>query len=394
METLCFEGNYTRRFARCREFMPGYIEAELDRRLTEYCNKWLREEFTIQSGAERYERSENRKDRSNGHYWRRLVTGRGVLNLKVPRGERKKYRYTLFEKHQRKTKKFEEIVIDALLKGHSSRKASKFFGQMFGAGTISHQAAVSALKKFDLEVAKWKQSRIANHAVVLVLDAVYLKGLVPYYKYARPVLFAYAVYADGREEVLDFELAQGESKNAYHRFCWNLYDRGLRKVRLIVHDDNATISEAISLVWPKALDQQCIFHIQQNFCKKLTGCRDKRKLLNDASRIYQAGSEEEFYRRAQAFKLKWDKYRHHPAMKYMFKMMPNSIKYFEIPKEFWSAAKTSNRLERLFEELKRRIRVFRRFPNPKSCKRWLYALLQELNVASLDYNHFESQHNS
>jgi transposase-like protein len=106
------------------------------------------------------------------------------------------------------------------------------------------------------------------------------------------------------------------------------------------------------------------------------------------------GSEEEFYRRAQAFKLKWDKYRHHPAMKYMFKMMPHSIKYFEIPKEFWSAAKTSNRLERLFEELKRRIRVFRRFPNPKSCKRWLYALLQELNVASLDYNHFESQHSS
>jgi transposase-like protein len=217
-----------------------------------------------------------------------ISNGPGVLNLKVPRGERKKYKYTLFEKHQRKTKKFDEIVIDALLKGHSSRKASKFFEQMFGAGTISHQAAVSALKKFDLEQAKWKQSRIANDAVVLVLDAVYLKGLVPYYKYAKPVLFAYAVYADGREEVLDFELAQGESKNAYHRFCWNLYDRGLRKVRLIVHDDNATISEAISLVWPKALDQQCIFHIQQNFCKKLTGCKDKRKLLNDASRIYQA----------------------------------------------------------------------------------------------------------
>jgi transposase-like protein len=71
----------------------------------------------------------------------------------------------------------------------------------------------------------------------------------------------------------------------------------------------------------------------EKFFQQLTGCKDKRKLLNDASRIYQVKSEEEFYRRAQAFKIKWDKYRHHSALKYMFKMMPHSIKYFEIPKE-------------------------------------------------------------
>ena len=74
--------------------------------------------------------------------------------------------------------------------------------------------------------------------------------------------------------------------------------------------------------------------------------------------------------------------------------MPESIKYFQLPKKFWHIAKTSNRLERLFEELKRRIRVFRRFPNPKSCKRWLYALLRELNKADLGYPLYESQQSS
>jgi len=176
METLCFEGYYTKRFARYKEFCPERVEVKLDEFLKKFCNRWLEEEYELQRGAKSYERTERRTDRRNGHYWRRLVTGRGVMELRVPRGEKKKYVYTLFEKNQRKTKKFEEIVVDGLLKGHSSRKASAFFEKMFGAGTISHQAAVSTLKKFDWEVKGWKNSKVKDGAVVLVLDAVHLKG--------------------------------------------------------------------------------------------------------------------------------------------------------------------------------------------------------------------------
>jgi len=394
METLCFEGHYTRRFARSREFCNEQIEVKIDEFLKRFCNRWLEEEYAVLSGAEWYERSDKRSDVRGGHYRRRLLTSRGKVDLRVPRGTSKKYRYTLFEKNKRKTKGFEDIVVDALLKGHSSRKASQFFGNMFGAGTISHQAAVSALKKYDSDLDVWKRGKIENDAVVLVLDAVHLKGVIPHLKYAKPVLFAYAVYSDGREKVVDFELAQGESSNAWYRFCQKLSDRGLTKVKLVVHDDNAAIGSAISYVWPNALDQQCIFHILKNFCKKLIGCKDKRLLLNDASELYKTNSEEEFYRLAQRFKNKWLKYQKHPALKYLFKMMPDSIKYFKLPKRFWKIAKTSNRLERLFEELKRRIKVFRRFPNPQSCKRWLYALLRELNKVDLDYIHSESQHSS
>ena len=394
MKTLCFKGYYRQRFAAYKEFCHEKVEVKIDEFLKKFCNQWLQEEFTVQSGAERYERNDNRVDRRNGHYRRRLITGRGVIELKVPRGEVKKYEYTLFEKNKRKTKGFEDIVVDALLKGHSSRKASKFFENMFGAGTVSHQAAVSTLKKFDLELTRWKQEKICNDAVVLVLDAVHLKGVIPYLKYAKPVLFAYAVYDDGCEEILDFELVQGESLNAWYRFCQNLRDRGLSNAKLVVHDDNAAISEAVSLVWPKALDQQCVFHILKNLNKKLIGCKDKRVILRDAGWLYEAQSEEEFYRWAQKFKNKWLKYQKHPALRYFFKMMPDSIKYFQLPKRYWRIAKTSNRLERLFEEFKRRIKVFRRFPNPASCKRWLYALTKELNKTDLGYILSKSQHSS
>jgi putative transposase len=385
MRTLCFEGYYTQRFARIKEFSNNQVEIVFDNFLKEFCNDWLEEEYVLQSGADKYERTNTRRDYGAGHYTRKVITARGVIPVKVPRGVLQKYNYTLFDKFKRKTEKFEEIVVEAILKGHSSRKASKFFKGMFGENTISHQAAVSTLRKFDYELEKWKNRSLRDDAVVLVLDAVYLKGVIPWRKTAAPVLFAYAIYPDGTEEVLDFELARGESEAAYSRFCQKIWYRGLKNVQLVVHDDNGGIVNTVNSVWPKAKDQQCLFHMEKNVRKKLAGVGDKDRIMNDLSELYKADSEEEFYRKAQKFWNKWKKYYKHPAMRYLSRMMPETIKYFDLDKKWWSIAKTTNRLERMFRELKRRINVFRRFPNTKSCKRWLYALLVEANKTNMDY---------
>ena len=264
MDPLCVEGNYIKRFARIKEFSNETVEIVLDDILKYFCNDWLEAEFTVQSGAGRYKRSSSRTDVRNGHYRRSIITGRGVIDLKVPRGLNKQYKYSLFDKFKRRTKKFEEIVISSLLKGHSSRKAKVFFKDLFGQETLSHQTALSTLRKFDNEVKKWKKRPLRDNAVVLVLDAVHLKGVIPHLKNAKPVLFAYAVYPDGTEEILDFELCRSESLNNWHKFTQKLTNRGLNNVELIVHDDNGSISGAVSLVWPEALEQQCIFHIMQN----------------------------------------------------------------------------------------------------------------------------------
>ncbi len=126
------------------------------------------------------------------------------------------------------------MVIEAILKGHSLRKASNFFATMFGRHTISHQAAVSTPRKFDYELERWRKRPLRDDALILVLDAVCLKGLIPYVKTAKPVLFAYAVYPDGYEEIIDFEWAQGASTNAWSKFCQNIYNRGLKDIRLIL----------------------------------------------------------------------------------------------------------------------------------------------------------------
>jgi len=396
MRTLCFNGYYTQRFASYKEFSNNQVEIVLDDFLRQFCNKWLEEEYTLQSGASRYQRSEGRRDYRGGHYTRRVITARGVIPVRVPRGVHQKYNYTLFDRFKRKTHKFEDIVVSAILKGHSSRKASRFFKDMFGENTISHQAAVSSLRKFDFELEKWKSRSLRDNAVVVVLDAVYLKGVLPHRKIAAPVMFAYAVYEDGHEEVLDFELVRGESEAAYNRFCQKLWYRGLKNVELVVHDDNGGITSTVSAVWPKALDQQCVFHMIKNMRKKLSGLGEKSKIMDGVRGLYESGSEEEFYRRAQKFCNRWKRYAKHPAFKYLNKMIPETIRYFGLKEEYWTIAKTTNRLERLFEELKRRIRVFRRFPNRKSCQRWVYAILVELNKTNMDYETLliKSQHNS
>jgi len=378
VQQLCFKGNYRKRFARVKEFCNEKVEFVLDEFLGEFCNIWLEEEYDIQSGRERYQRSENELDYRAGHYTRSIITGRGVIELNVPRGAKGKYKYTLFNRFKRKTEKFEDIVVDALLKGHSSRKASRFFASMFGKTTISHQAAVQTLRRFDHGLQKWKNRPVRDDALILVLDAVPLKGAIQHLKRATPVLFAYAVYPDGSEEVLDFEIEYGESTNAWSKFCQRLYERGLKSVKLVVHDDCAAIVNTIALCWPKALDQQCVFHILNNFAKKLKGYKDKHKIVDDASWLYEAISEEEFYRWLIKFRKKYDRYKYAVPFKYFFGKIHQSIKYFELPREYWTIAKTSNRLERFFEELKRRIKVFRRFPNTGSCKRWLYALTTEI----------------
>jgi transposase-like protein len=394
METLCFTGNYIKRFARVKEFCHEKVEFVLDEFLKEFCNIWLEEEFIVQSGAEWYERSATRTDRRNGHYQRAIITGRGVIDLWVPRGKNKRYTYTLFQRFKRKTTRFEEIVIDALLKGHSSRKASRFFANMFGKNTLSHQAAVQTLKRFDYGLEKWKKRPIRDDALIVVLDAVPLKGAIEHLRRAEPILFAYALYPDGEEDVLDFEIEHGESTNAWTKLCQKLYDRGLKNVRLIVRDDCDAIGNAIALCWPKALDQQCVFHILNNFQKKLKGYDDKKRIVDDASWLYEAVSEEEFYRWLIKFKNKYKKYERRAPFKYFFGKVYQSIRYFELPREYWTIAKTTNRLERFFEELKRRIKVFRRFPNSRSCRRWLYALITEIKPNIISVANLENQQSS
>ena len=341
---------------------------------------WLKEEFKLQIGADYYERTPTRLAYSLGYYKRRLITKRGILTLKVPRAERMKLKFSLFERYKRYSKDFEDIVLDSLLLGHSTRKAKIFFKKVLGEDSISHQFASSLLRKFDSEIERWKKRRIDKEVEVLVLDALHLKGSTATVKRAKPVLFAYAVYKDGKEEVLDFEIATSESVNNWLLFLNKLYYRGLISPKFIVRDDNEGLKQAIAIVFPNSIQQYCIYHLMENFKKKLKNLKNKKlkdKILSYLKWLYEAKDKEEFLRWLNKFLIIFKSYKNHPAFKYLLTHLEETLQFYKLPYSLRPIAKTTNRLERLFREIRRRVKVFSRFPNSLSCQRWLYALLTE-----------------
>lgn len=143
---------------------------------------------------------------------------------------------------------------------------------------------------------------------------------------------------------------------------------------LVVRDDNKAIREAVSLYWPSSKQQFCIFHLMQ---KGIKDRKKKQKIINNAKKLYEAETREEFYSQLTIFMSIYRQYKYHPAFKYLYSHVEESTQFYGIPNEFHLSAKTTNRLERIFKEIKRRHKAFGRFPNTESCQRWVYALIKE-----------------
>jgi len=381
MQGIVFDGNINHRKAYFKQIYEGQHEPEvvIEDWLRRFCNSWLKEEFYVQSGAGYYERTPIRRDYGNGYYKRRMLTRSGRIDILVPRGKYYRCKYTLFEKYKRYSRQFEDIVVDSLLLGHSTRDAKRFFDEMFGQGSMSHSLASKILRRFDSEIEVWKKRRIEKEVAILVLDAVHLKGAITGLRRAKPVLCAYCIYKDGTEELIDFEVASHESTDSYSRFCGKLYARGLRQIELVVRDDHKGIREAITTYWPEATQQLCVFHLMQNFVKQLKGFdrNRRRRIITAVSQLYESKDKTAFYGNLRYVMSCYRQLRYHRAFCYLYAHLEETTQFYKIGKEFQPAAKTTNRLERLFKEVKRRVKAFGRFPNTMSCQRWLYALIKE-----------------
>ena len=138
-------------------------------------------------------------------------------------------------------------------------------------------------------------------------------------------------------------------------------------MEIIAKDDHAAIEEAVRNYWPEALSRDCVFHLLQNLAKKPKGFWQKYVILRDASWLFQAQNAGEFQKWAALFRKKYARIINLPALKYFVSKWHGATRFYALEPRFWPAAKTTNRLERLFGELRRRIRAFRRFPNTLSC---------------------------
>ncbi|MBM3313139.1 IS256 family transposase [candidate division WOR-3 bacterium] len=361
-------------------------EAETLRRpmrdaLRRFLGDVLRQDLVAQLYARRYERTPERKGYRNGSYFRSLVTAFGLIpRLEVPRPRNGGIRTQVFRRYRRCWRAVEDFIRYTFLAGASTRETGLIVEQLLGK-RLSASAVSSLVKLLAGEVRKYHARQLANNWRLLILDGVWVK-VGGYKLHNKVMLVVYGVRADGRREVIDFRLARSESRDEWAAFLWDLYRRGLTGVGLwlVTVDGGKGLIAAAREVWPQVPLQRCWVHKLRNLASKLPA-KYRETCLAEAKRVYLAQSYRAAIQRCRRWADKWRK------------LVPKVVECLEADiedllvhmrrlqgrRKLWVKVRTTNVIERLFRELRKRIRPMCGFADGDSCDRIVYMLFMKYN---------------
>ena len=325
-------------------------------------------------GAQKGERTANRLGYRSGYYGRTLITRVGKLELRIPQDRQGRFRTEVFERYQRSEKALVAALAEMYVQGVSTRKVKaiteELCGHEFSASTISR-----INEHLDEELAKFAGRRLEEDYPYLVLDARYEKVREDGVIRSRAVLVAIGISGEGRRCILAVEMAQRESQTSWKDFLLALCKRGLRGVEFVVSDDHPGLKRAIMEMLPGAVWQRCYVHFLRNALDHLPRKADDDCLM-ELRWIYDRRNVEEARRDLAVWLAKWgNKYR--KLCDWVEANIEETLAFYRLPLQHHKHMKSTNMLERLNEEIKRRTRVIRIFPNEASCLRLIRAMAVE-----------------
>lgn len=355
------------------------FESDAHRAINDILQRGIDKEFADFIKASRYERNKMREGYRKGTYRRRLTTKFGTSELKIPRARGKhgkiEVKFKLFDRYQRRQKKFDEMVVMSLILGISTRKQKNFFKSFIG-DSVSHATAARLVRGFEEDLSKFRTSPISDEYVYLLIDGIWVSVKEDTTR-KRPIIFVIGVKADGTKEVLTFKLAKGETEEEVTGILNDLYRRGLegKNLRLIASDGAKGIRAAINMVYPYAKWQWCYTHKLRNVSKRVRHkVKNRKDLMKDASWIYKASSRREALTRFTAFCKKW-KDVEPSAVRNLKQDFADTLTFYDYLSDK-RLISTTNHLERYLEEIRRRIKVQGYFKNPRSVDYWVYGIIQ------------------
>lgn len=322
------------------------------------------------------ERTASRLGYRAGYYGRTLVTRVGKLELRVPQDRKGRFSTEVFDRYQRSEKALVSALAEMYVQGVSTRKVKRvteqLCGHAFSASTIS-----SINKKLDRQLKTFAERRLEEEYPYLVLDARYERVREDGIIRKRAVLIAIGINWEGRRCVLGVELANRETATSWRAFLETLRQRGLHGVEFVVSDHHAGLRRAIAEILPEAAWQRCYVHFLRNALDHLPrkaddDCRQELRWLYDRRDV------EEARRDLAAWLAKWQK-KYPKLCDWVEESIEETWTYYRLPLEHHKHMKSTNMLERLNEEIKRRTYVVRIFPNAASCLRLVRALGVEIH---------------
>jgi putative transposase len=339
--------------ARVRQGVKAVLEEVLEEEMAEHLEAGYRE------------LTPTRRGERNGHYQRNLLTPTGrIERLKVPRDREGEFVTELFERYKRMTGDVEGAVLEMYLSGISVRKIAGVT-EALSKVKVGKDAVSRIARRLEEEQREWRRRSLKEKEYpYLYLDATYLKVRWESSVSSMALLACVGVDEDGFREVLAVEVAGSEKGSAYASLLRGLMDRGLHGVRLVVSDDHEGIKAAVSGELPGVDWQRCVVHFERNVLAHVPAF-SMLEVAEDLKAIFKVRREKTAKALVEEFVELYAK--RFPKAVSVFEVgIGDALSYLRYPGSHHARIRTTNMLERLFKEVKRRTRVVGVFPNEMS----------------------------
>ena len=349
---------------------PSFLKEIVERLIQEL----LEAEMTEHIGAAPYERAEKRTGHRNGHKPRTLRTRVGTIKLLVPQEREGTFSTRLFARYQRNEKALCLALMEMYVEGVSTRKVKEITEEL--CGTSFSKSLVSSLAgSLDSELEGWRSRRLEAEAYPYVfVDARYEKVRMDHRVVSQGVLIVSAVREpDGLREILGVEVADTESEATYQELFRSLKTRGLSGVELVVSDEHEGLKAAVARHFQGASHQRCQVHYSRNLLG-MVGAKKRKELGADLRGIFAAPDRRCALELASSVAQKWREKGYEKIACHIEEHIEECLSCLCFPESHRQRILTTNGLERFNQELKRRTRVVRIFPNPEACLRLVSAL--------------------
>ncbi len=338
-------------------------------------NQILQAEMTDHLGASPEERTDDRQGYRNGSYKRQLTTRVGRLELEVPRDRDGTFQTELFQRYQRSEKALVLALMQMVAQGVSTRRVkeitTELCGREFSKSTVSRLTG-----ELDEQVEAWSSRSLEeSNYPFLLLDAMHLKVRRQGAVRSTTVMLAVGINEAGQREILGLETAFGETEEGWRRFIGQLKSRGLSGVEVATSDAHEGLVQALREGFPGLIWQRCQAHFRRNVLDQTpSGYRDRMHQILD--QLLEASSQSDMQRRFEDVSGEIEE-NAPAALEVLEGGLFDATAVLALPGKYRRRLRTTNMLERFIEEIRRREKVIRIFPNLGSVERLVGALCAE-----------------
>lgn len=337
----------------------------------------LEEEVTTFIGAAPYEQNLTRCDYRNGSYRRDLDTSVGHLeDLAVPR-TRKGFQTQVFERYQRRRPEVDSAIGEMFTQGISTRRVGEVMHELTGVQP-SASAVSRVFHTLEDEFNAWKQRKLAPHYLYCFADGTYFSVIYNHEGCKMPILAVIGIRPDGVREVLAFSVGDRENTDAWKMLLDDLKNRGVARVDLWITDGNSAMLNAVEAKFPQVRRQRCVLHKMKNVLGYVP--KQQHALIEpELKAIFYQDTRRDAEQQLAAFCTKYEKI-YGTAIECLRRDIDACLTFYDFPRAHWRTIRTTNVIERLFEEVKKRShKMSAAFRNEDSCLLMFYAVIRALN---------------